>query len=223
MRARDRRSGSYGWDAVAAFEDLKRRGPQVLVIGDVPEPVSRRATRRLLGHPEEDRRRLIALTDSGVDSDDWFPSHLGTDAPDVTVVQDDRRSMDLPAEDRADGKSEWLSRAVEEEIRAWLDVGNETPRPAVLRFGLYSLATLVDAHDVRTVRRQCYRLTGAVRRARGMGHYHLPRDPADSDVADLRYIFDARLELRNDAGEAQQRWHIPGTGSTRWVRLSEEG
>src|SRR6056297_1817753 len=42
---------------------MKRTGCNLLVTGNVREEVSRRATRKLLGSPEESRTRLLGLTD----------------------------------------------------------------------------------------------------------------------------------------------------------------
>ena len=55
-----------------------------------------------------------------------------------------------------------------------------------------------------------------------MGHYHLPREPGSQAIDDLRYVFDARLELRENGCGPEQRWHIPGSGTTGWVALDDE-
>ena len=202
-----------------AFRELKQRGPQVLVTGDVPEAVSRRATRRLLGHPEEKRRRVLALTDSDAGRDDWFPGDYSTDDEGVTLIGagELRGSAAVGGPAAGDGKDDALVRLVGDEIQSWHP--DETPPPAVLRVGVYSLETLLEAHGVEAVRELAYQLTGEVRRARGMGHYHLPREPGSEAVSDLQFVFDARLELRRSTGVPEQRWHLPGRGTTGWVEL----
>lgn len=202
-----------------AFRELKQRGPQVLVTGDVPESVSRRASRRLLGHPEEQRHRVLALTDSSAESDAWFPGSYATDDEEVTLIGAGELRGSAAVGGPADGsEDDALVRLVGEEIASWHpDEG--TPPPAVLRVGVYSLETLLETHGVEAVRKLAYQLTGEVRRARGMGHYHLPREPGSEAVADLQFVFDARLELRSSAGTPEQRWHLPGRGTTGWVEL----
>lgn len=205
-----------------AFQELKQRGPQVLVTGDVPEAVSRRATRRLLGHPDEQRHRVLALTDSDAASDQWFPgSHSAAD-DEISLIGagDLRGSAAVGAPADGDSEDDALVRLIDEEVTTWCP-SRSAPPPAVLRVGVYSLETLLEAHGVEAVRTFAYQLTGEVRRARGMGHYHLPREPDSEAVSDLQFVFDARLELRRSAGQAEQRWHLPGRGTTGWVELGE--
>jgi hypothetical protein len=222
MSRADRRPRDRGRSIRDAFQDLKQRGPQVLVTGDVPEAVSRRATRRLLGHPEEERHRVLALTDSDVAADQWFPGSYSAGDKSVTLIgaAELRGSAAVGATTATPSEDDALVRQVDKEIAAWCPSG-ETPPPAVLRVGVYSLETLLETHGVETVRRFAYQLTGEVRRARGMGHYHLPREPGSAAVEDLQFVFDARLELRTACGEPEQRWHLPGRGTTGWVALGE--
>ena len=205
------------------FQRLKRRGPQILVTGDVPESVSRQATRRLLGHPAEQRHRVLALTDSDASPDRWLPGDVGSDSTGVAVVEQHRQRGGALVQTRGsrvtDG--ERLATDVAAEVTSWLEETHQ-PAPAVLRVGVYSLETLLEATGVEAVRSLAYRLTGTVRRARGMGHFHLPREPGSQAVTDLRYVFDAHLELRENGNGPEQRWHIPGSGTTGWVELADE-
>ena len=205
----------------SVFEGLKQRGPQILVTGDVPEGVSRRATRRLLGHPSERRRRILALTDSDAPADRWLPSTVDETDDRVAVVRDRTLRGAAAARAPTNDDDDSLAAKVEAEIAAWVDE-DSPPKPSVLRVGVYSLESLLETNGVEAVRSLTYRLTGTVRRARGMGHYHLPRGPESQAVEDLRYVFDAHLELRESGAGAKQRWHIPGRGTTRWVALDEQ-
>lgn len=222
MSRADRRSRERGRSVRDAFQGLKQRGPQVLVTGDVPEAISRRATTRLLGHPEEERHRILALTDSNAAADQWFPGPYSADDENVTLIgaSELRGSAAIGAATDTPSEDDALVRQVDKEVVSWCPSG-ETPPPAVLRVGVYSLETLLETHGVETVRRFAYQLTGEVRRARGMGHYHLPRESGSAAVADLQFVFDARLELRTASGEPEQRWHLPGRGTTGWVALDE--
>lgn len=203
-----------------AFRELKRRGPQVLVTGDVPEDVSRRATRRLLGHPAEERHRVLALTDSDEASDAWFPGEYGPADEGVTLFGEHDLRGSAVVGDTVDGgdAEDTLVRRVAAEIERW-QPAEGSPPPAVLRVGVYSLETVLDTHGIEAVRRLAYRLTGEVRRSRGMGHYHLPRESESEAVEDLQFVFDARLELRTAPAGPEQRWHLPGRGTTAWATL----
>lgn len=205
-----------------AFRELKQRGPQVLVTGDVPESVSRRATRRLLGHPAEDRYRVLALTDSDEASDSWFPNGYAPDDEGVTLIGEQELRGSAAVGDTVMGEDaeDTLVRRVAEEIERWQPTEGPPP-PAVLRVGVYSLETVLDTHGIEAVRKLAYRLTGEVRRSRGMGHYHLPREADAEAVDDLQFVFDARLELRTSPGGPEQRWHLPGRGTTGWAALDE--
>jgi hypothetical protein len=205
------------------FQRLKQRGPQILVTGDVPEAVSRQATRRLLGHPAEQRHRVLALTDSDATSDQWLPGDITPESPDVAVLGQTRLRSAAAAQTGAEvvTRGEVLADDVADAVGTWLDTTQE-PAPAVLRVGVYSLETFLEAAGVEAARSLAYRLTGAVRRGRGMGHYHLPRAPESQAVSDLRYVFDAHLELRENGKGPEQRWHIPGSGTTGWVALADE-
>jgi hypothetical protein len=203
------------------FRELKRRGPQVLVTGDVPETVSRRATRRLLGHPDEDRHRVFALTDSDAVGGAWFPDGYTPDDEGVTLIGEHELRGSAVVGDGVDERAEdTLIDRIDEEVRNVRSDGESLP-PAVLRVGVYSLETLLETQGIEAVRELAYRLTGEVRRARGMGHYHLPRAPGSEAVTDLQFVFDARLELRTAEGGPEQRWHLPGRGTTNWVGLGQ--
>lgn len=204
-----------------AFRELKQRGPQVLVTGDVPEEVSRQATRRLLGHPDEDRFRVLALTDSDNGNEAWFPGEYAPGDEGVSLIgEHELRGSAVVGDTVDDNMEDTLVRRIDEEIEHWQSVG-ETPPPAVLRVGVYSLETVLETHGIETVRELAYRLTGEVRRSRGMGHYHLPREADSEAVADLQFVFDARLELRTSPNGPEQRWHLPGRGTTGWAVLGE--
>lgn len=241
MTERGRQFGGEHRRLRDAFRELKQRGPQILVTGDVPEAVSRRATQRLLGHPAEHRHRILTLTDSAAETDEWLPGSVsGTDRG-VAVIRDGalRATATSQPSDGADhamnttrdvgtgenteatATSDDIAARVSSEVTGWLD-GRDDPGPAVLRVGIYSLETLLEQRGIDAVRAFCYQLTGEVRRARGMGHYHLPRAADSEAVSELRYVFDARLELRDSGAGAEQRWHIPGTGTTGWVSLDAE-
>lgn len=210
-----------GGNVRETFRELKQRGPQVLVTGDVPEDVSRTATRRLLGHPDEERHRVFVLTDSDAASDAWFPTgHSPADDDAALIGEHELRGSAVVGDPVDDAPEDTLVRLLDQEIQRWHPDGSAPPA-AMLRVGVFSLETLLETHGIDAVRALASQLTGEVRRARGMGHYHLPRAPDSDAVSALQFVFDARLELRTSTNGPEQRWHLPGQGSTSWVALGE--
>jgi len=69
---------------------MKRNGCNLLVTGNVREEASRRATRRLLGSPEETRTRLLGLTDRDrEDAPDLLPGDVRATDPRVHFAEYD--------------------------------------------------------------------------------------------------------------------------------------
>lgn len=241
MTAADARGAGQDGGLSNAFHALKRRGPQILVTGDVPETVSQRASRRLLGHPEEKRHRVLVLTDSSDGADQWLPHGVTPDSDGAEVVRAGiQRSASAsssspassspasssngpsgPGQNQVPYEREAVARETQRAVEAWRR-DRDVPPPSQLRVGLYSLGTLIEQEGLDAVRSLLCLVTGSVRWARGMGHYHLPREPASDPVVDLQYVFDARLDLRTGGDGAEQRWHLPGTGTTGWVSLDED-
>lgn len=236
MTAADARGRGQDGGLSNAFHALKRRGPQILVTGDVPETVSQRASRRLLGHPEEKRHRVLVLTDSSDGAERWLPHGVSPDSDGAEVVRAGiQRSASASSSSPASSSTgppgtgqnqlpyerETVARETQRAVEAWRR-DRDVPPPSQLRVGLYSLGTLIEQEGLDAVRPLLCLVTGSVRWARGMGHYHLPREPGSDPVVDLQYVFDARLDLRTGGDGAEQRWHLPGTGTTGWVGLDED-
>lgn len=204
---------------------LKRRGCALLITGCVGEGVSARLTRRLLGSPAEQRRRLLVL--SGADPDRVAtrlpPGVAATDA-DVRVVDVttagrstavDRRSRRTP--------SDTPSPAPEHVLRAFTDaldtLDDGDLDPAELRVAFDPLCPLL-AQDDEATARFLRVATALVRDATGMGHFHFPVADDSPRVESVAHWFDARIELRHRDGlDPEQRWHLPDYGTTPWVRL----
>lgn len=237
MTAADARGAGQDGGLSNAFHALKRRGPQILVTGDVPETVSQRASRRLLGHPEEKRHRVLVLTDSSDGAEQWLPHGVSPDSNGAEVVRAGTQrsatassssaasppsaSGPSPGADQIPSEREAVARETQRAVEAWRR-DRDVPPPSQLRVGVYSLGTLIEQENLDAVRSLLCLVTGSVRWARGMGHYHLPREPGSDPVVDLQYVFDARLDLRTGGDGAEQRWHLPGTGTTGWVSLDED-
>ena len=217
-------------DIDSVLRRLKQRGCTLLVTGDVPVPVSGLATRRLLGDPDCDRKRVLAFTDATVEHvDHCLPSGVARDDPDVWVVDPDaeRRAIpdratgvELPSRDAAQSD---LSRLRQEIVQAvgFFDDATDGLDPAELRVGVAALDSLLAANGRPAAVRFLRAVVALVQGVGGMGHVRLPF-PDDHDVVrGLSPLFDARIELRKRGQTPpEQRWHVPRHDlTTVWTGL----
>jgi hypothetical protein len=184
---------------------LKREGCNLLLAGAVSDATATRATRRLLGSTELDRKRVLVVP-GGTAAGDLLPSGVSADDPAVSVVAYDAAGPEsLPD----------LAGRAAEAVRGYAAadglVGGE------LRLAVASLGALVDDHDVRDVEAFLRRVTAAVRDARGIGQYRYAGPRADLPFRPGR-LFDGAVSLRDRSG-AEQRLSFPSGESTDWVAL----
>lgn len=177
---------------------LKRRGCNLLVVGETETSVRQRASRRLFGAPLASRTRLL-VTVGDVSPDRWLPAEGSV--VDVGILT--RGSPDA-------GMEAPVRKTLVEQIS---DVDAD---PGEYRVGVTSVAPLLNDAD-------CTPTLEAIREAvvdvNGMGHYHLAA-PIDT-VLDrgVDEGFEAVLELRKQ-GDAQERWHVPSRDlTTPWVPM----
>lgn len=211
------------------LQALKQEGCNLLVTGAVSGEVTDAATRRLLGAPFEDRKRVLALADAALDRvDDRLPGGCRRTNPDVTVVARRNAARSTAATPAAGVDSD---RVVASDLRAFreaicdavagYDEAADGLDPAEFRLSVDSLRLLLDDNDRDEVSRFLRAVTALVSGVNGMAHYHLPvADDADV-VSSFAPLFDARIELRRREGVTpEQRWHVPEYDAhTAWVRL----
>jgi len=211
---------------------FKSEGCNLLVTGAVSEDVTKHATRTLLGSPDADRKRVVALSDTRDENvSERLPPGVDPDGPDVWLIDQQAHQRSVPAAARsgdldlpAGVESQDDLTRLREEIVAAIDFFDETTgglSPADLRLSVASLDRLTHEHETSDVVRFARSVGAMVLGVRGMAHYHLPR-PDDDDLVDrLSSLFDARIELRKRDGlPTEQRWHVPEYGQTTdWVRL----
>lgn len=220
-------------DFQEVLQRFKNEGCNLLVTGAVSEDVTTHATRTLLGSPDVDRKRVVALADArNGAAAERLPSGVDPEGPDVWLVDQRTRRRSVPDAARnadvrfptdADG-GDALVRLREEIVTAidyYFEAAADGLDPADLRLSVASLDRLAHEHGPDDLARFVRGVGAMVLGVRGMAHYHLPRPDDDELVDRLSPLFDARVELRRRDGlPTEQRWHVPEYGrTTDWVRL----
>ncbi|UPW00250.1 hypothetical protein M0R88_17290 [Halorussus gelatinilyticus] len=211
---------------------LKHDGCNLLVTGAVSEDVTVQATQTLLGAPDAERKRVIALADPSAESAyERLPPGVESDDPDVWIIDQDacQRSVPKAAESAtASLPSEGTDRSalgrLREEVVVAIDFFADADGgldPSELRLSVSSLGRMAHEHDPDRIARFVRSVSAMVKGVHGMAHYHLPRPDDDEVVEQLGPLFDARIELRKRDGlPTEQRWHVPQHDqTTEWVRL----
>ena len=211
---------------------FKQEGCNLLVTGAVSEDVTVRATRTLLGAPDADRKRVVALGDSRRRTvGERLPPGVTADDPDVWVVDQCAKQRSVPQAARSADVNLPTERddrdslgQLREEVVVAIDYFEEASdglAPSELRLSVASLDRLAHESDPDALARFVRSVSAMVRGVRGMAHYHLARPDDDELVERLSPLFDARVELRKRDGlPTEQRWHVPQyEQTTEWVRL----
>ncbi|GGL52740.1 DUF7504 family protein [Halocalculus aciditolerans] len=178
-------------DFTSRLASLKQRGCSLLVTGDVPDEGRMLATRRLLGAPEEPRRRVLVLNDehpghylpSGVSADDDTVRVLRPDAGDPTSLRD-------AVADAVDDL---------EPDRGY--------HPSELRVGVPCFGEFHATDAYADIRETLDHLAEVFLETKGMGHCTLDAPSDDHLVTDIADGFDAQVELRA-THRIEQRWHL---------------
>lgn len=199
---------------------LKERGSSLLVVGTTYERGHAAVCDRLLGEPDERRRRLLVRIDGRCGT---VPGDQGCS---TRIIQRDRPGFagpDSPAEAEnvltVAGDIDPLERQSIEEFAA-LEADCEDPDPAELRLCVDSLRPLLVEHSAERVSRFVDELATRVSLADGMGHFHLPAASSDKYVTMLSSVVDAVVEVRTRDGAAEQRWHVfDGAVDSGWLPL----
>lgn len=191
---------------------LRESGCTMLVVGEVPAAVSRRACATLAGGPE---RELVTVETGG----GCACGGEGRDgARTQTVRWADRArgaaaatAEHTTAPDREPVTERTLSGLTEAAVAA-IDRAAADTDPGDLRVCVDSLGPLVEATSERSVFRFCHQLNATVRAARGMGHAHLPVARESERATVLGALFDVTVELELFGGEPRQRWYLHEAG-----------
>lgn len=192
------------------LEDFKRDGCLLLVTGDVPEPVSARANRKLLGTPTEFRHRILAVTDPAVsEPQTHLPGSLDAESDGVVLI-----------DARTNGRRGGVD-AVADAIRDALPADPPTDEGNV-RFALATLVPFVTDTEIDDeVVTALNTLRTAAHAVNAIGAIHLPLPDDHPDVDALTPSVDARIEVRDtNTALPEQRWYLPEQdATTNWVTM----
>jgi hypothetical protein len=218
-----------------ALADLKAEGCNLLVVGTVPEEATARVCRRMLGDVEAGRReRLLVFTDAATDAvTNRLPHAPGEPTPPATLIDHAATARSAVADQgtaagprmppdvnvrrvESDGLGELgtaISRAID-------DLARDDPDPGEVRVCVDSLSPLLEGYDEGVVFRFLHVLTGRVRQAKGLAHFHLPVQADAREARLLAPLFDAVVEVRMADGLAEQRWRLrDGDVETDWLAV----
>jgi len=246
------RGGGSGDDATASEEpprfldvlrELKADGCNLLMVGDAPRRLFTEASAGLLGGTDEQRYRLLAVTDASAQSvverlpdPDETPGEFAETteivnhaSPPRSVVESDESPETPPLGDLSERRVVDPQLAgLQAELAESMATFNRRAsglRPAQLRVGVDSLGALFEHYDADVVRRCLQVVTGYVTDYDAMGHYVLT-EPYDSErVQRIADDFDAVVEVRavdsaRDDHHAEERWRVASHDLvTDWLPL----
>ncbi|MDZ7730745.1 MAG: hypothetical protein U5K37_07225 [Natrialbaceae archaeon] len=110
-----------------------------------------------------------------------------------------------------------LGAAIVEEIRTV--EARPVPRKD-LRVCMDAMDALLERHGPEPVFRLLHVTTSSIKRARGLGHVHIPKQRSHEWVGLLEPVCEAVLEVRRRDGRSQQRIHLRDRQmSSDWIRL----
>jgi hypothetical protein len=218
--------GASGDTFAALLDRLKRRGTSVLVVGDLPADAQRALSRRMMGHPEEPRYRLLAGPSALEDPGRWFPESVGLDGEWVDVVEHGGLARDAAAVEAQDaGAGPSGAGAVADRVDRWVGEVSRAadPGPGEIRVGVPSLDALLERDGVDAPRTVAERVHSLMRDHQGVAHLYFPRDRSSRVVQQTTVWVDVVVEVRTDGGRPEQRWSVQDTVETSWfpIRANE--
>lgn len=194
------------------LQSLRESGCTILVVGEVPATVSRRACATLNGGP--DHEHVTVQTGGGCscdphDHDGQRTVQWADQARGGTTAADG--ALQFATETETTAEVGTLSALGEATAAAVADAADGTD-PGELRVCVDSLGPLVEATSERSVFRALHQLNAAVREANGLGHVHLPMARESERATVLGALFDVTVELELFGGEPRQRWYLHEAG-----------
>lgn len=192
------------------LQSLRESGCTMLVVGEVPATVSRRACATLNGGP--DHEHVTVRTGCGCSCEPHDGGHTvqwADQARGGATTADE--TLQFATETETTAEVGTLSALGEATAAAIAEAADGTD-PGELRVCVDSLGPLVEATSERSVFRALHQLNAAVREARGLGHVHLPMARESERATVLGALFDVTVELELFGGEPRQRWYLHEAG-----------
>lgn len=219
--------GASGDTFAALLDRLKRRGTSVLVVGDLSTDLEQALSRRMMGHPDERRYRLLSTLKPMDDPDRWFPGSVDPDDEWVDVADHGGLARDVVSgADPTGPASPASTRAgdVVAHVDDWVtSVEREAdPGPGDVRVGVTSLDILLEREGVeasRTVAEGVHRL---MRDHAGVAHLYFPRQRSSRVVQQITVWVDVVVEVRMCGGRPEQRWSVQDTVETSWFPIRDD-
>jgi hypothetical protein len=230
-------------DGLEALLDRKAEGVAVLVSGAVPAAIHRSMSARLLGSPEVDRRRVLALTSREEQAvTDRLPPGASTASDRLRVVLGDGWTRSVATAggvtaSGADATDGPVGTLPEESVTAMSDPSLATYgervarqatelcgdadgcRPGQLRLCVDSLDHLADGYDDGKVLRFAHLLADQVRSHDGMTHFHTRHSYENLPVSGLSTVTEVVVRLRLDGGTPEFRPSLDGEPVSDWTRI----
>lgn len=212
-------------DTFAALLDrLKRRGTSVLVVGDLSADLERALSRRMMGHPDEERYRLLAALQPPERPDRWFPGSLSPGDEWVDVVDHWGLARDTAATASEGGAATPRTEDLVDSIEDWVSrVDREAdPDPGEMRVGVGALDVLLERDGVAAPRQVAERVHALMRDHQGVAHLYFPRSRSSPVVEQITVWVDVVVEVRAEKGRPEQRWAVQDTVETSWFPIRDD-
>ncbi|WP_266081288.1 DUF7504 family protein [Haladaptatus caseinilyticus] len=209
---------------------LKEKGGNILVVGDVPSDVFDAERSYLMNDPDSTRYDLFALLDRS-------PTALQRQA---TPAQPPLNTVEIVDYQAAVRSTAAAVTSPQENVQITPISGTLTDLQTAL---IHSVALQEEyVRDDRPIDVQLYvdtlqpvveatstdiamfltPICRAVRGVRGLGYYTLPQDRDSFPMDEIESVFDATIELRVSERGPEQRWILPKTGyTTEWFPIIE--
>lgn len=218
--------GASGDTFAALLDRLKRRGTSVLVVGDLSADLERALSRRMMGHPDESRYRLLATLRPTDSPADWFPGSVTAADDWVDVVDHSGLARDAVA--ATDGHSGGTAPSRADDLVGRIDdwvttVEREVDTsPGDIRVGVSSLDVLHESEGVGAPRTVAERVHRLMRDHQGVAHLYYPRGRSSRIVQQITVWVDVLIEVRTNGGRPEQRWSVQDTVETSWFPLRDD-
>lgn len=234
MRRGVLREGSTG-RLIETLERLKAEGCSVLVAGELPEPVQRLVSQRLLGDQHLDRVRILTLLGPTSDVDGWFPGQVSASSARSYVIS--RRNLDRSATATSSGASPFGSPEADSDLPTPGD-GTDAPGPehgpGVAGAVADDLGPILEEWDVPPTRLRLViapangerpddetarSFVESMNATDGMAYLFLPGADVFELAPDLTDRVDAVIEVRTRRpGVPEHRWIVPEErAATDWM------